>query len=98
MVTRRIFSLLMLLSVLALSSSFVLAQKRAGRLEKLRNDLALTDPQMSQVKEALKKYRVAALPIRQQLRGRDQALREALNSSEPEASVIGQIILAKHSL
>jgi Spy/CpxP family protein refolding chaperone len=58
----------------------------------------LIDPQLSQVKEALKKHQVAALPLRQQLRGRNQALREALNSSAPEASVIGQIILAKHSL
>jgi Spy/CpxP family protein refolding chaperone len=98
MVTRRITSLLILLSVLVLSSNFVLAQKRAGRLEKLRNDLALTETQLSQVKGALKKHQVAALPLRQQLRGRNQALREALNLPEPETSVIGQIILAKHSL
>jgi Spy/CpxP family protein refolding chaperone len=98
MVMRRLFSLLVMVFVLASSSGVVLAQKGTGRLEMLRHYLALTDTQTSQVREALKKHHEVAWPIRQQLRDKILALREALNSIEPKASAVGQLVIAKRAL
>jgi len=79
-------------------SGVAMAQRPFARMASLKNYLALTDQQVSDIGSLLKKHQDAAFPLRQELRARNHELRNALAAPEPNATTIGQLVLARRAL
>jgi len=84
--------------MIAALSGVAMAQRPFARLAKLKNYLVLTDQQVSDIGSLLKKHQDAAFPLRQELRVRNHELRNALAEPEPNATTIGQLVLAQRAL
>ena len=97
MFTRKLSVVVVLAAVLAFSSVAV-AQRPAARLTKIKNYLALTDQQVTDIEGLLKKHQQTAFPLRQDLRARNQDLKSALDSAEPNPNSVGELVIAQHSL
>jgi Spy/CpxP family protein refolding chaperone len=64
----------------------------------LKRALALTDTQVNEIGALLRKHREAAFPIRQDLRARNNELRNALEMAEPNPTTVGQLVIARSTL
>jgi Spy/CpxP family protein refolding chaperone len=74
------------------------AQRPFARMAKLKNYLALTDQQFSDIGGMLKKHQDAAFPLRQELRAKNHELKNALTAPEPNPTTVGQLVLAQRAL
>jgi Spy/CpxP family protein refolding chaperone len=74
------------------------AQRPFARMAKLKNYLALTDQQFSDIGGMLKKHQDAAFPLRQELRAKNHELQNALAAPEPNPTTVGQLVLAQRAL
>lgn len=74
------------------------AQGRAGRMERLKSFLTLTDAQAADIRALIKKHRETAFPLRQEVRALNQELRNALDQAEPNPSAVGKIVVARRGL
>jgi len=72
--------------------------QKVSRIARLKTHLALTDKQVSDIEDLLKKHQTAAFPIRQDLRARNQELRSALDTAEPSSAAVGQLVIVQRSL
>lgn len=72
--------------------------QKLSRIARLKTHLALTDKQVSDIEDLLKKHQTAAFPIRQDLRARNQELRSALDTAEPSSAAVGQLVIVQRSL
>jgi hypothetical protein len=84
--------------LIAALSGVATAQRPFARMAKLKNYLALTDQQVSDIGSLLKKHQDAAFPLRQELRARNHELRNALAAPEPNATTVGQMVIAQRAL
>jgi hypothetical protein len=84
--------------LIAALSGVAMAQRPFGRMARLKNYLALTDQQVSDIGSLLKKHQDAAFPLRQELRAKNHELKNALAAPEPNPTTIGQLVLARRSL
>lgn len=104
MFNKRTFSIVLAVGLLITAlSGIALAQNpgagaRMQRIAKLKDYLALTDKQSADIQELFKKHQAAVLPIRQDLRARSQELRNAMDTAEPNAATVGQLVIGRHSL
>jgi Spy/CpxP family protein refolding chaperone len=98
MLTKTISLVVLTASLLLVCSSVAVAQRRAGQMPGLKRALALTDTQVSDIGVLFKKHREAAFPIRQDLRARNNELRNALEMAEPNATTVGQLVIARNEL
>src|ERR1041384_795376 len=103
MFNKRIFSVVLgalLISVLSLfaAAQTPAPQTRIPRLARLKNYLALTDKQVSDIQDLFKRHQAEAFPIRQDLRARNQELRTVLEATEPNPASEGQLAIVRHSL
>lgn len=103
MFNKRIFSVVLGALLICMLSLQATAQTsaprtRMPRLARLKNYLALTDKQVADIQDLVKKHQTAAFPIRQDLRARSQELRNALDATEPNPASVGQLTIARHSL
>lgn len=73
------------------------AQRPFARMAKLKNYLALTDQQVSDIGGLVKKHHDDAFPLRQELRARNHELKIALDSPEPNPTAVGQLVLAERA-
>ena len=74
------------------------AQRPFARMAKLKNYLALTDQQFSDIGGMLKKHQDAAFPLRQELRAKNHELKNAVTAPEPNPTTVGQLVLARRAL
>ena len=98
MISRRICSALLLSFIFLAGHGLALAQNQSESMGILKNRLGLTSQQVSGIKELQKKHREDALPLEQQLRVKNQALRTALESTQPNAATIGQMTIEQQAL
>jgi Spy/CpxP family protein refolding chaperone len=105
MFSRRIVSFVMVLAFVCALSAQAGAQGRMqpemGRLqrfERLKNYLALTDAQVTQMRGLVKAHHDTVVPLRAEMRDKREAIRAALNLAEPNATTIGQLVIAEHGL
>ncbi len=98
MFTRKMFSIVVVSLLVSASGSVALAQRPGARLARMKNFLALTDQQVSDIKDLLKKNQQAAFPLRQDLRTRNQDLQKAFDAPEPNPNAVGQLVIARHAL
>lgn len=98
MLTRKIFWVGLVCSLLFVCSSVAAAQGRAGQLAKLKTYLALSDGQVNDMGALLKKHQEAAFPLRQDLRARSHELRNAVDTPEPNPNTVGQLLIARNAL
>lgn len=98
MFIKKISSVVLASTVLLACSSVAVAQARAGQLPRLKRLLSLTDTQVNDIAVLLKKHREAAFTLRQDLRVRNHELRNALQSAEPNATTVGQLVIARSGL
>lgn len=98
MFTKKIFSAVLIGSLLLVCTSAATAQGKVGQMARLRRFLALTDAQVNDIVALQKKHRQAAFPLRQELRARNQELRNALDTSEPNPNVVGQLVIARQGV
>ena len=97
MLTRKIFWALGLILILGAGSGTALAQNPL-KAEMLKNQLGLTSQQVSQLKELGGKYRADVLPLGQQLKAKNQALRAAFDAAQPNAATVGQIVIEQRAI
>lgn len=74
------------------------AQRPFARMAKLKNYLALTEQQFSDIGGMLKNHQDAAFPLRQELRAKNHELKSALAAPEPNPTAVGQLVLAQRAL
>jgi Spy/CpxP family protein refolding chaperone len=96
MFAKRIFSIGSVICLVLAFSSAASAQKPRTRLARMKNVLGLTDPQVNDVRDLLRKHRQVAFLLRQDLRAANRDLRAGLESNEPSA--VGQLVIIRHSL
>ena len=92
MLTRKIFWALGIILILGAGSGTALAQNPL-KAEMLKNQLGLTEQQVDQLQVIGGKYRADILPLEQQLKVKNQALRAALDTAQPNAAIVGQIVI-----
>lgn len=85
-------------SLLLVCSSVSLGQGRMGQLPRLKRALELTDTQVNEIGILLRRHRETAFPIRQDLRARNNELRNALEMGEPNPTAVGQLVIARIGL
>jgi Spy/CpxP family protein refolding chaperone len=98
MVSKKIFSAVVMGSLLFVCGNIAVAQRQAGQMMRLRRVLALTDTQAKDIAALQKSHREAAFPLRQELRARNNELRTALDADEPNPTAIGQLVLARRGI
>ena len=98
MFNKRIFSVVLAGLLVTASSGVAVAQAPMARMARLKTYLALTDTQVTAIQDLLKQHQSAAFPIRQDLRARNQELRNALDTAEPSPAAVGQLVIVQHSL
>ena len=98
MFAKRIFSIGSTICLVLAFSTAAMAQKPGPRLARMKNALALTDTQVNDIRDLLKKHREASFPVRQDLRATNRDLRAARESIEPSPCSVGQIVMVRHSL
>jgi Spy/CpxP family protein refolding chaperone len=98
MFIKKIFSAVLMSSLLLVCSSVAAAQGQAGQVARLKRFLALTDTQVTDISALVKKHRQAAFPLRQDMRARNQGLRKALETPEPNPNAVGQLVIARRGL
>jgi Spy/CpxP family protein refolding chaperone len=98
MVTKKTYSALLIGTLLLLTSSLALAQHPMGLMGVLKNRLDLTPQQMMAIKELQKKHHEDVFPLTQELRAKQQALRAALESTQPNTTAVGQIVVEQQAL
>lgn len=98
MLTKRFFSVLVVSVVVMAFSSAAVAQAPMARLARLKNYLALTDKQVSDIRDLLKNHQQAVFPLRQDMRARNHELQTALDTAEPNPATVGQLVIAQHAL
>lgn len=72
--------------------------QRPAELLRLREELGLTPEQITRIQEAVKAHRNAAFPLQQELRAKTHELRNALEAPQPNATMIGQLMLEQREL
>jgi Spy/CpxP family protein refolding chaperone len=98
MFANRIVSIVSVSFLLLAFSGVAVAQRPAARLARMKKFLALTDQQVNDIRDLLKKHQQAAFPLRQDLRARNHDLRTLLDSREPIPDTVGRAVIARHSL
>jgi Spy/CpxP family protein refolding chaperone len=98
MITKRIFFMLLLSLMLLAGTGAALAQNPPETLVFLKNRLGLTGQQVSAIRELQRKHREDVLPLEQQLRAKNQALRAALEVAQPSTATVGQIVIDQQAL
>lgn len=98
MLTKKIFSAVLMGALLLVCGSVATAQGKVGQMARLKRFLALTDAQVNDIVVLQRKHRQAAFPLRQELRARNQELRNALDNPEPNPNVVGQLVIAKRGV
>ncbi|HXG94595.1 MAG TPA: periplasmic heavy metal sensor [Blastocatellia bacterium] len=73
------------------------AEPGAGLL-RLKDYLGLTDQQVSDMKALIKKHRDAAVPLVEEMKAKREVLRAALDGAEPNATTVGQLVIAERGL
>jgi Spy/CpxP family protein refolding chaperone len=90
--------------ILVASASISLAQRQrgfgrpGGDLLRMKEYLGLTEQQVTDVEALREKHRAASEPILQELKAKREALRTALGSAEPNATTVGQMVIAVRAL
>jgi Spy/CpxP family protein refolding chaperone len=79
-------------------NSLALAQNPPESVAVLKNRLGLTVEQVGGIKELQKKHREDTLPLQEQLRAKNQALRAALEPAQPKVETVGQIVIEQQAL
>ncbi len=97
MLTRKMFWALGLIALFFAGSGMALAQNPL-KAEMLKNQLGLSGQQASQIKELAGKYREEVLPLGQQLKAKNQALRAAFDAASPNAATVGQIVIEQRAI
>ena len=98
MIAKRIFSALLLGLMLLAVHSLVLAQNPPELARALKNRLGLTPQQVSAIRELQWKHHEDILPLEEQLRAKNQALRAALEPAQPNTATVGQIVIEQQAL
>src|SRR5690349_14988746 len=110
MFSRRIVSFVMLLAFICALGAEAGAQERmqgpmpqgrqgrGQRFERLKTYLALTDAQVTQMRDLVRAHHDAVAPLREQMRDKREAIRAALDLAEPNATTVGQLVIAEHGL
>lgn len=98
MITRIIFSACLLGFMFLAGQGVASAQNPPELMVALKNRLGLTAQQVGAVRELQRKHREEALPLEQQLRAKNQALRAALEPLQPNNAIVGQIVIEQHAL
>ena len=98
MFTKNILSIVLAGTLFLALGAVAAGQGRAARIARLKGQLALTDTQAGKITALLKKHQEAALPIRQQLRSKNRELHSALDTPEPNATAVGQLVIARRDL
>jgi len=93
----RFFSLVLVLALFLVVTGSAAGQGPA-KFARMKKALGLTDAQAAEVSAMLKKRHDEVLPLKQQLRVRNQALLAAMSAPEPNASTVGQLFIARHAL
>jgi Spy/CpxP family protein refolding chaperone len=98
MFIKKISSVVLAGSLLLVCSGVALAQGRMAQMPRLKRALELTDTQVNEIGVLLRKHRDAAFPIRQDLRARNNDVRNALGLAEPNPTTVGQLVIARNEL
>jgi Spy/CpxP family protein refolding chaperone len=91
------FSWALVGAIILAGTGLVLAQG-PGRLLQMRNRLGLSEQQVSQVQTILQQHRNAVFPLQQELRAKNHALANALESAQPDATAVGRLVIEQRSL
>ena len=98
MFIKKISSAVLAASFLLVCGSVAIAQGRMGQMPRMKRALELTDTQVNEIGVLLRKHRDAAFPIRQDLRARNNDLRNALDLAEPNPPTVGHAVIARNGL
>lgn len=75
-----------------------LAQGLGRSLPVLKNRLGLTDQQVAEIQQLLRKHREAVFPLQQDLRAKQHALVNALEAPQPDAATVGRLVIEQRAL
>ncbi|HXF06580.1 MAG TPA: periplasmic heavy metal sensor [Blastocatellia bacterium] len=95
---KRAFSLMTLIVILAAGVSLARAQGLGRSLPVLKNRLGLTDQQVAEIQDLLRKHRDAIFPLQQELRAKQHELAKALEAPQPDATAVGRLVIEQRSL
>lgn len=95
---KRTFSAIIAILFLTVGTSLALAQGLGRSLPVLKNRLGLTDQQVADIQELLRKHRDAIFPLQQELRAKQHALVKALEAPQPDAATVGRLVLEQRAL
>ena len=95
MFTKKTLSVVLASVFILACGSVAVAQGPLARLARLKSHLALTDAQVNEIRDLLKKHQQAAFPLRQDMRARNHELQTALDAAEPNPAAVGQIVIAR---
>ncbi len=84
--------------LVAVGTSPAVAQGLGRSLPMLKERLGLSDQQVAEIRELLRKHRDAVFPLQQDLRAKRHALVTALEAPQPDPMTVGRLVIEQRAL